>query len=296
MDCEAGEQPSFPHRLIQGCRSFRARMRIVFRVLLLGATLWLLFHTTAGGWSYPAVTVAAGLLLLYQIYHLVYFVDRTNRELARFLAAIRYADFSQTFVSGGLGSSFEDLKSAFNEVLDAFRLARAEKEEQARYLQTVVRHIGVGLLVFDGAGRVSLINNAAKRLLGVPRLGDVDDLDGVSPGLAAALKKLRPRGRDLVRFGETQLALHASVFRTGDREHTLVALQDIGPDLDEKETEAWQLSFAYRWKFCSVKAVAGRSGQSPAGATVTWESEAWTGVIWGCSKSAIGVRSQARLE
>ena len=232
------KQRSLPRRLIEGCRSFRAR--IVLRVLLIGATLWLLFHTTAGGWGYPAVTAAAGLLLLYQVYGLVRFVDRTNRDLARFLAAVRYADFSQTFVTGGSGSSFDELRTAFNEVLDAFRLARAEKEEQARYLQTVVQHIGVGLVVFDGGGRVSLINNAAKRLLGVPRLGGIADLDRVSPGLAASLKNLGPRGRDLVRFGETQLALHASVFRSGDREHTLVALQDIGPDLDEKETEAWQ--------------------------------------------------------
>ena len=130
MASEADGQPSFPRRLIQGCRSFRAR--VVLRVLLLGATLWLLFHMTAEGWSYPAVTVAAGLLLLFQIFGLVRFVDRTNRELARFLAAIRYADFSQTFGAGGLGSSFDELKTAFNEVLDAFRLARAEKEEQAR--------------------------------------------------------------------------------------------------------------------------------------------------------------------
>ena len=190
MASEARDLTNLPRRLIQGCRPFRAR--IVLRVLLIGATLWLLFHTTAGGWSYPAVTVAAALLLLYQIYGLVHFVDRTNRDLARFLAAIRYADFSQTFVSGGLGSSFDELKTAFNEVLDAFRLARAEKEEQARYLQTVVQHIGVGLLVFDGGGRVSLINNAAKRLLGVPRLGNIADLDRVSPGLAAALKNSGP--------------------------------------------------------------------------------------------------------
>ena len=237
MASEARDLTTLPRRLIQGCRSFRARL--VLRVLLLGATLWLLFHTTAGGWGYPAATVAAAGLLLYQVFGLVRFVDRTNRELARFLAAIRYADFSQTFGAGGLGSSFDELKTAFNEVLDAFRLARAGKEEQARYLQTVVQHIGVGLLVFDGGGRVSLINNAAKRLLGVPRLGEIAALARVSPGLAATLKNLGPRGRDLVRFGETQLALHASVFRTGDREHTLVALQDIGPDLDEKETEAW---------------------------------------------------------
>ena len=89
---------SFPSSLVQGCRTFRAR--ILLRVLLLGATLWLtlwlLFHTTAGGWSYPAVTVAAGLLLLFQIFGLVRFVDRTNRELARFLAAIQGSPPSAT--------------------------------------------------------------------------------------------------------------------------------------------------------------------------------------------------------
>jgi nitrogen fixation/metabolism regulation signal transduction histidine kinase len=161
-----------------------------------------------------------------------------------FFSAIRYADFSQTFVTGGLGSSFDELKTSFNEVLDAFRQARAEKEEQARYLQTVVQHIGVGLVVFDGTGNVSLINTAAKRLLHVPRLGNIGDLDRVSPALANTMRGLGPRDRHLVRFEEggemAQLSLHASVFRMRDNEHTLVSLFDIGSDLDDKEMEAWQ--------------------------------------------------------
>ena len=167
------------HRLIQGYRAFRTR--IVLRVAFLGTTLWLLFYTITEEWNHPAAPIVIGLVLLYQLYALVHYVERTNRDLARFLAAIRYADFSQTFVTGGLGSSFDELKTAFNEVLDAFRQARAEKEEQGRYLQTVVQHIGVGLIVFDNAGEVSLINNAAKRLLGVPRLGHIADLDRVNP-------------------------------------------------------------------------------------------------------------------
>ena len=231
---------SVKRRLMQGYRAFRTR--VVLRVALLGVTLWLLFYLIAAGVNHPAV-VLVGLvvvLLLYQIYALIHYVERTNRDLARFLAAIRYADFSQSFVTGGLGSSFDELKTAFNEVLDAFRQARAEKEEQAHYLQTVVQHIGIGLIVFDSAGEVSLINNAAKRLLGVPRLGHIADLDRVNPILTATLQHLGPQGRDLVRLEEIQLALHASVFRLSHREHTLVALHDIGPDLDEKEMEAWQ--------------------------------------------------------
>jgi len=223
---------------MRGARAFRTR--VVLRVVLLGATLWLLFYIIERGWNHPAALIAVGLALLYQLYAFVHYVERTNRDLVRFLNAIRYADFSQSFVSGGLGSSFDELKTAFNEVLDAFRRARAEKEEQARYLQTVVQHIGVGLLVFDHAGAVSLINNAAKRLLGVPRLGHIADLSRVNPILTTALQNLGPRGRDLVSLAEVRLALYASVFRLGDHQHTLVALHDIGPDLDEKEMEAWQ--------------------------------------------------------
>ena len=104
----------------------------------------------------------------------------------------------------------------------------------------MVQHIGVGLIVFDNAGAVSLINNAAKRLLGVPRLGHIADLNRVNPILTTTLQNLGPQGRDLVSLEEIRLALHASVFQIGDRKHTLVALHDIGPDLDEKEMEAWQ--------------------------------------------------------
>lgn len=227
---------SFKHRLMQGYRAFRTR--VVLRVVLLGVTLWLLFYSIEEA-NHPAIVVVV-LVLLYQTYALVHYVERTNRDLARFLAAVRYADFSQNFVSGGLGPSFDELKTAFNEVLDAFRQARAEKEEQAHYLQTVVQHIGIGLIVFDSDGEVSLINNAAKRLLGVPRLGHIADLNRVNPILTTTLQNLGPQGRDLVGFAEIQLALHASVFRLSHREHTLVALHDIGPDLDEKEMEAWQ--------------------------------------------------------
>ncbi|NKB71579.1 MAG: GHKL domain-containing protein [Candidatus Latescibacteria bacterium] len=215
------------------------RTRLVLRVILLGGTLWLLV-LLLDDMAYPAAALLVGALALYQLVALVHLVDRTNRELARFFAAVKYTDFSQTFPSGGLDTSFNDLNASFNQVLDAFRQARAAKEEQARYLQTVVQHIGIGLVVHDGDGRVSLINSAAKRLLGVPRLVHIADLQNRSQMLATAMQDLGPRGRDLVQLEDLQLALEAAVFRLGSNEHTLVSLYDIGNVLDEKEMEAWQ--------------------------------------------------------
>ncbi len=219
------------------------RAQVVLRVLLLGLSLMLL-PLSLRNLDYPAVPLVIGVLAAFQVWSLIRFVDRTNRDLARFFQAVRYSDFSQTYVTGGLGSSFDELKRSFNEVLDAFRATRAEKEEQALYLQMVVQHIGVGLVAFDRQGEVSLINNAAKRLLRVNRLANISDLESRGPGLAQTLTTLGPRRKALLRLEEDgevrQLACFAALFRTGEEEHRLVSLHDIQSELEEQEMEAWQ--------------------------------------------------------
>ncbi len=219
------------------------RVQVLLRVLFLGLSLWLFLRTLLD-LAYPAMPLVLGLLLACQLWSLVRFVDRTNRDLARFLQAVRYSDFSQTFVTGGLGASFDELKRSFNEVLDAFRAARAEKEEQALYLEMVVQHIGVGLVAFDRGGAVSLINTAAKRLLRVNRLGHVSDLEPRGAGLVRTLMTLGPRRKALVRLEEgdetRQLACYATLFRLGDQEYRLVSLHDIHSELEEQEMAAWQ--------------------------------------------------------
>ena len=219
------------------------RLVCTSRILLLGATIYLFFHLLQQA-EYPATTLVIGLLIAYQIWALIHYVERTNRDLGRFFQAIRYADFSQSFVTGGLGSSFDELKKAFNEVLDAFRSARADKEEHARYLQTVVQHVGVGLVAFDAQGQVELINTAAKRLFKVNRLRNLSGLESLSPQLVKTLRELDPRQKALVRIEQghdlLQLAMYATVFRLRDREFTLVSVQNIQTELEEREMEAWQ--------------------------------------------------------
>ena len=230
-----------PRRRRSAFGNFRAQ--VVVRVLLLGLSLMLL-PLSLRNLDYPAIPLAIGVLAAFQVWSMIRFVDRTNRDLARFLQAVRYADFSQTYVTGGLGSSFDELKRSFNEVLDAFRATRAEKEEQGLYLRMVVQHIGVGLVAFDRQGEVSLINNAAKRLLRVNRLANVSDLESRGPGLVETLTTLGPRRKALLRLEEDgevrQLACFAALFRTGEEEHRLVSLHDIQSELEEQEMEAWQ--------------------------------------------------------
>lgn len=47
----------------------------------------------------------------------------------------------------------------------------------------MVQHIGIGILTFKKSGQVQLMNNAAKRLLQVPRLEHAEHLHTISPQL-----------------------------------------------------------------------------------------------------------------
>ena len=219
------------------------RLICALRVALLCATtcfcFYLLFAT-----AYQATAIVVGACVLYQTWALIHYVERADRDLTRFLQAIRHEDFSLFFSGAGLGSAYADLKNAFNEVLDAFRKTRAEKEENFQYLQTVVQHVSIGLICYAPEGRVELINNAAQRLLRKPHLRDVRELETISKPLAETLLKLHSGDKALIEVQDEDELLQILVYATELRMHgesfILASIQNIQSELEEREMEAWQ--------------------------------------------------------
>lgn len=219
------------------------RIDVFARVAGLAVTIGAFFFTIFRA-RLAAAAVLLGLAGATQLWGLLRAVDRTNRDLARFFDSVRFDDYSQTFRSQRLGGSFKELHAALARVVEAFRAARADKEEQALYLQTVVQHVGIGLVVFQPDGEIELLNNAAQRLLRIPPYKNVRDLEEACPGLATTLLRLRPADRELVKVeagdDQLQLLLHAAAFKQRGRDLTLVTVQDIRGELEEREIEAWQ--------------------------------------------------------
>lgn len=220
----------------------RFRLQCILRVLFLGATFLVAAYLfQIGAYAATGVALAAGG---FQLYSLVRYVTWTNRELNRFLRSVRYGDFSQRFTGRGRGASFDKLGSAFTEVMEDFRQARAEKEAQYRYLQTVMQHVGVGLISFQEDGAVSFINSAAKRLLSIDRLRYVDHLRARSDVLVDTLLRTPSGENALVKLRDgdelLQLSIYVTAFKLRDRHYRLASLQNIQRELEEKEVEAWQ--------------------------------------------------------
>jgi len=218
------------------------RIVIVFRILMLTMTLFALVHFIYSA-SLTAIIVSS-ILVIYQIWTLFRYVDGTNLKLAAFLSAIQYSDFSQTFNLHDKGLSFRELSDALNNVQARFQKIRTEQEEQYRYLQTIIQHIGVGLLVIKNNGQIHLANNASKRLLGAFRLKMIDDLLKIDENLPKTLMEMDRGSRQIykiIRDEEIQtLLFYATDFIVNDQPFRLVTVQNIQSELDEKEMEAWQ--------------------------------------------------------
>ncbi|MCX6835498.1 MAG: ATP-binding protein [candidate division Zixibacteria bacterium] len=222
-------------------RNFRlvCTIRAVFLAATMAAIVYLLLRT-----ELVATAVIAGALAVFQVWALVHYVDKSNRDLGRFLLSVRYSDFTSSFPSDGMGGSHRELREAFESVLAEFRKTRSDKQEQYRYLQTVVQHVGIGLLAYDSTGKIDLLNNTAKRLLGISGARSINDLSLVSQELVPKLQSLTTGQRELHRIelpGETlQLVLSATEFKLGQRSVKLVSLTNISSELAEREMEAWQ--------------------------------------------------------
>ena len=219
------------------------RLNLIIRILLIAVSIIIFFFLYYNTNLLASLVIILFLIIL-QVILLVRYIDATNKQLARFLQSISYSDFSQSFSTKSLGSSFDELNRAFNEVILRFQKTRSEKEENFRYLQTVIQHIGVGLISFNQDGKVEFINNAAKKILKVSTLHNIEQLNSVSKDLGTSLFKVKNGERATIKIVDenelVQLMVNAIEFKLRDQIFTLISLQNIQSELEEKEMDAWQ--------------------------------------------------------
>lgn len=220
----------------------RARFRLVavIQVVILVATVTLL------AWSilrteYIAVPVLIATIALLQILGLVRYVEHHVDTLEEFFAAINYEDFTRHFVSEDVDA---ELRGAFNRVLERFQDARAERDVQANYLEVVVRHVPVPLMAVRPDGSLRLVNNPAKRLIGVGALRHLDELAQLGSNLPSQMKSIEPGEQRLlqaqIRDVPAELRVSVSEIRLGGETERLYSIENLSGELTARESSAWR--------------------------------------------------------
>ncbi len=211
-------------------------------LLLIGVALVMLLVLYRTDWYMTALCLL--LLILFQLYDMIHFVERTNRDISSFLEAMRHSDFTQRFSAERANASYQELYASFNDISDAFLKVKTEKQAHYHYLQTIVEQVGVGILSFDEDGEVQLVNEVTKNLLHVPHLRHIDSLERLSPELVQALYSIAHQEKRLVTVQLKQeqllLSLHASELLLQGIPLKIVTLQNIQSELEEQELQTWQ--------------------------------------------------------
>lgn len=222
-----------------GFKSFSSKL--VIRIVLICTTCLLLTH-----FLYTDQIVFAPLtagLVGWQGYLLAKWITKTHSTVIEYLESIQYDDLSNNF--GGESNEFTDrLNDALSNVLGKFKSKRKEQEADYQYIKNIVHHIGIGLITFNEAGNVQIINTVAKKLLKVSNISNIKSLEAVSIPLVNTFSRLTTGGRDLVKIeigGEiVQLAVYAIQLNLRNEQYKLISIQNIQNELEEKEMEAWQ--------------------------------------------------------
>jgi len=219
------------------------RLNVVARVLLLGGSL----GVAIWGWtvtSWTATPVVAAILAVLLLAELVLYVERAHDELTWFLGAVAHGDYSVPIPELKKGRVFDRLEDAYRGLRAEFTRLNTEKAANYQYLEAVVEHVGVALLCFDDGGEVVMMNEPARRLLGMPYVYSWRSLSRFDERMPAMLERLRHGDRDLLqaRRGDEalQLILYATEFALLEKRYKLVSLQDIRDELEGREIESWQ--------------------------------------------------------
>ncbi|MEQ8476879.1 ATP-binding protein [Fulvivirga sp.] len=217
------------------------KFHVIFRcllILLVSLVLsWVLINRDWFFTPLVLIIIISGLVA-----NLIYYVEKTSRNLAQFLLNVKQGGFTHSFKSGQEGQN--KLNKVFNDVIEEFHRVSMERESHYLYLQTLNENLGVALLSYDQDGKIDLLNPAAKNLLKRPILRHIDELKEIDHGLLQLVKSLQSGDRKVLKAiidnQLIQLSIQCKLFKVQDKTFTLLLIQNINEELEQKEVEAWQ--------------------------------------------------------
>ncbi len=221
-----------------------------FQTSILTRIILLVVNITALAYLYVRqerffTLIFLALLVIIQIVLLFVYLNKTNRNLARFLLLLTHEDTSVVHWKDKVEKTFHGLHHSFKKVNDEINRIRLEKEKGTILLQKVIDHMGTGIFAIDEEGNVVLVNQEALEIYNVSRLERLVDLNRIQDGLAAELLNLRYDSGNVIYIGQKDGAIlpilvRVSVFTLEEKRLRLFSFQSIKTELEAKEIESWQ--------------------------------------------------------
>jgi two-component system, NtrC family, nitrogen regulation sensor histidine kinase NtrY len=221
----------------------RYEWRLLLRVLILFITLTATAVIAVQG-QFIYMVIACPLLV-YELIDMIRFQKKAQDEVSQFVESIHYRDFSRHFDVRKAPTELKPLRKGFNEINSTFKLISRERETQYHYLQKILEIVDTGILSYEiETGETGWINEAFKRIIGIPYVKTISSLEKREEVLYKEITNIKPGESKVISITRNQqvikILITASLLRSDDKVYKLVAFQNVSEALDETESKAWQ--------------------------------------------------------
>ena len=217
-------------------------LNIILRVVLITGLSVLAGFFIDQGKAYLIATIFLSLVVLL-VFNLIHYLNSVNRTISFFFEAIRNDDSNLSFPTDSKNKGMHQLYQSMTRVNEQIRQLKIENRQQEQYFRTLIEHLATGIITYNSKGFILHANTAVKKLLSANVLTHIQQIERIDPKLFQAISNIRPFENRLVSFsaerGDTQLSLKATSLKTDEEELTILSIQDIKSELDEKEIDSW---------------------------------------------------------
>lgn len=208
---------------------------IVALALLIG---WLVFVEQS-----IRISIICALTMIIMTASLIRYLNRTNRNIRFFFDSVKNDDLNLTFPVDNMSGHIKELYKSMNNVNLQIQNLKIENTQQEQYFRKILELLATGIITYDSKGFIHHANSAAKKLLMMDTLTHIQQIDRIDRNLFQTVSNLKPFERYLVSVnssqGEIQLLLKSTSYGSDDNELTILSIQDIKHELDEKEVDSW---------------------------------------------------------
>ena len=219
-----------------------------FNTNVIARILLLVCSGLATGWSFAAGSgmhnsILPGMLTIAFAINLLWYITRINKKLAYFFEAVKNDDHGLVFQHRKGDKFMSSLAHNLEKLNEHIRQVKIENLRQEQYFGAMIEHVGTGIFSYDSRGFVIHANSSLRNLLGMNQFTHLRQLEKTDSNLSEAVMNLRHNDEKLVTInrkeGPLTLLIKSGGFISNKQPLTLISMQDIRKELDEKELESW---------------------------------------------------------
>ena len=215
--------------------TFWARLAIV--LFMAGICAWLL---TESNWLWLCVALP---LLGWSVWTFYRLYTYHTRKVAFLLDAIENNDPAVHFYEQVVDKDSLQVNAMLNRIARMLQTIKRETVEREKYYELILDFVETGIVVLDEKGVVFQKNRKAMELLGLEVFTHVKQLGRVSEAMEKAFRDILPGQKIQVEYtherGTKTLCFTESSITIQDKLYRIIALNDIGHELDEREIDSW---------------------------------------------------------